>query len=59
MKKRFMSGKLRNIYFQKGKKIISKNIATFLKKNNLNKIIRLQKIKSCVVMMYLKNTVKT
>ena len=43
MKKRFMSGKLRNIYFQKGKKIISKNIATFLKKNNLNKIIRLQK----------------
>jgi hypothetical protein len=26
MKKRFMSGKLRNIYFQKGKKIISLNM---------------------------------
>tara|TARA_A100000164_G_C21611191_1_gene632194 strand:- start:516 stop:674 length:159 start_codon:yes stop_codon:yes gene_type:complete len=43
MKKRFMPGKLKKIYFQKGKKIISQNVTTFLKKNNVNRIIRLQK----------------
>lgn len=38
-----MPGKLKKIYFQKGKKIISQNVTTFLKKNNVNRIIRLQK----------------
>ena len=38
-----MPGKLKKIYFQKDRKIVSKNVFTFLKKNKINRIIRLQK----------------